>query len=249
MRTVCLFLAAALVGSPQNATAPAVKLASESQTTETLQYGVEWRLVRAGTAKLSFTPHGEGLVGDLHLESQGLVSRLYKIDDTYRVNLDSALCGTSSVLKANEGKRKRETRVTYDGARKKATYLERDLVKNAVVLTKEIEIPGCVHDFVAGLQKIRGLRLEPGQAVDVPVSDGKKFAKVRVEAQERETVKTPLGSHRAMRYEVFLFNDVILKREARCYVWISDDPKKLPVQIRVKMQFLIGTVNLALERS
>lgn len=247
MRPVCLLLLISLLLQPQT-TPPQPAHAADPQP-ETLTYAVEWRLIRAGTAQLTWTGRGNSHQGDLKLDSAGLVSKLYKVDDTYRVLLDGNLCGSSSYMKAFEGKRQRETRVTYDGAHKKASYVERDLINNSTVLQKEIQIPACVYDIVAGLQKIRTLKLEPGQATDLPISDGKKFANVRVEAQERETVTTPLGSHSAMRYEVFLFNGVILSRKARCFVWISEDARRLPIQIRVKMQFLIGTVNLALEKA
>jgi hypothetical protein len=215
---------------------------------EILTYAVEWRLIRGGTAKLSFSPTANGWQGDLHLESAGLVSKLFKVDDNYTVQVDNQYCATSSYMKAFEGKRQRETMVTFDRNRHKASYLERDLIKNAVVTQKEIDIPACVSDILAGLERMRTLKLDVGKSGQIPVSDGKKFAQVKVEAQERETVKTPAGEYKTIRYEVFLFNDVVIGRKARGYVWLTDDAAKLPVQIRVKMQFLVGTVNLSLEK-
>ena len=86
------------------------------------------------------------------------------------------------------------------------------------------------------------------QPIQVPLSDGKKSANVKVEAQEREEVSTPLGKFKAMRYEVFMFNDVLINKKARLYVWLTEDERRLPVQIRVRMQFLIGTIELKLEK-
>jgi len=51
-----------------------------------------------------------------------------------------------------------------------------------------------------------------------------------------------------MRYEVYLFNNVLYKRSAHVNLWISDDRRRLPVQIRVRMTFTIGTINLQLEK-
>jgi hypothetical protein len=215
---------------------------------ETLTYGVEWRLIRAGTAKLSLTPGHNSFQGDVRLESAGLVSKLYHVDDDYRVRLEDQLCATSILIKSQEGKRSRETKVGFDRAHGKASYLEKDLLKNATVASKEIEVPACVQDIFGGLEKMRTLKLEPGQSAVLPVSDGKKFAQVKVEAQEHEEVKTPTGTYKTTRYEVYIFNDVLINRRARVFVWLSDDPKRLPVQIRVRMQFLIGTINLALEK-
>jgi Protein of unknown function (DUF3108) len=86
------------------------------------------------------------------------------------------------------------------------------------------------------------------QDIRLPVSDGKKFVQARIQAQEKEKIRTPAGPFNAIRYEAFLFNDVIYKREARLFVWISDDARRLPVQIQVRMKFHIGTVTLQLDK-
>jgi hypothetical protein len=105
-----------------------------------------------------------------------------------------------------------------------------------------------VQDVVGGLFFIRTLNLEPGQSAQIPVTDGKKSVMVKVEAQAREDVKTPAGTFKTMRYEVYLFNNVLYKRSAHVNLWISDDRRRLPVQIRVRMTFTIGTINLQLEK-
>jgi len=209
---------------------------------------VEWRLVRAGLTKVSLTPLNGGWQGDIHLESAGLVSKLYKIEDNYAVTIDEQLCGRSTFMNAIEGKRHRETKVTFDRQHGKASYLERDLLKNNTVLAKETDTPNCVVEWVSGMYKMRSLKLEPGQSATIPMSDGKRFANVKVEAQEREEVVTPLGKFKTIRYEVYVFDGALIPRKARAFIWLTDDAKKTPVQIRVRMQFLIGTINLLLEK-
>jgi hypothetical protein len=216
---------------------------------ESLVYNVEWRLISAGKARIEFLanpPSRPGYQLNLRLESTGLVSKLFRVQDDYSAQLSSALCIQASQLKALEGKRQRENKITFENG--KAVYLERDVLKNTTVLSKEIDIPACVHDVAGGLYLMRTLNLEPGQSTQIPVSDGKKSVSARVEAQQREDVKTPAGTFKAMRYEVFLFNGVLYQRPAHLYVWISDDGNRLPVQLRVRMQFAIGTITLQLEK-
>jgi hypothetical protein len=213
----------------------------------TWDYAVEWRLIRAGSAKMTWTPENPGFQGDLHIESAGLVSKLYRVNDDYHVRMNDQLCASAVNIHAEEGKRRRDTAITFTGG--KAAYSERDLLKNnAVVLAKETPVPDCVHDYIGGLQRLRMQRPDLGQSAQISLSNGKKAAPVRVEAQEREEVTTPLGKFKAIRYEVFLFNDVIINKKARLYVWLTDDDRRLPVQIRVRMQFLIGTIELKLEK-
>jgi hypothetical protein len=218
---------------------------------ETLNYTIEWRLFSAGKAKVDLTTTGgarPGMQAELHVESAGIVSKLFKVEDDYTAMLNPAYCVQSLQLTSNEGNRHRETKVTFDSETKKASYLERDRVKNTTVLSQETEIPPCVHDVLGGLFFIRTLNLEPGQNAQIPVSDGKKSAMVRVEAQAREEVKTPAGTFKTIRYEVYLFNGALYKRPAHLNLWVSDDRRKLPVQIRVRMTFTIGTILLQLDK-
>ena len=182
------------------------------------------------------------------LESAGLVSKLFKVNNDYVSNLQSDLCSSGSYLKAEEASRHKETRVTFNREARKAEYLEKDLDKNAVVNAHEIDIPACVHDVLGGLYVLRTLSLQPGQTTQVAVSDGKKSVMARVEAQQREEVRTPAGVFKTIRYEAFLFNDVLYRRYGRLYVWLTDDERKVPVQIRVHLQFAIGTITLQLEK-
>jgi hypothetical protein len=253
-----VFLLGAPAGIPQSNpghSAPVVTSAGATglPAKETLYFGVEWRLVTAGKAKLSWSasPQGSqpGWQANLHLESTGLVSKLFKVNDDYSVNLAGGLCATSTHMIAREGKRERETKVTFDPASKKASYLETDLLKNSsVVASHEIDIPACVHDVVGGLYYLRTLSLEPGQTAQVPLSDGKKSVMVRVQCQGREEVKTVSGKRKTMVYEIFLFNNVLYRRSGHLHVWLTDDRLRVPVQIRVRLQFTIGTIIFQLEK-
>lgn len=217
---------------------------------ETLSYNVEWRLVTAGTAKLTVQHTGTdgGYHANLQLQSTGLVSKLFRVNDAYDVDYHGGFCAGASHMIAQEGRRRRETKVTYDAARKKADYLERDLIKNTVVKTDQVDIPACVHDVIGALLQLRTMRVDVGRSVELPVSDGKKSAMVRVEAQEREELKIKNVVHKTVRYEAFLFNNVIYSRKSSLQLWLTDDPDKVPVQIKLRMQFPIGNVTLTLDK-
>ncbi len=222
---------------------------------ETLKYAVEWRMVPAGTAKLSFAPLAR--TGNspsqpvsevrLHLESVGLVSRLFRVEDDYTAMLGQNLCAQSELVTAREGNRNKETRVLFDPQARKATWTERDLAKNATSI-KDVEIPACVHDLIGGLMLLRTLRLEPGKTAQIPLSDGKKFVQARVEAQEREDLKTELGVLKTIKYELFLFNNVLYKRPGHLHIWLTDDEKRTPVQLQARMQFTIGTITFRIQK-
>jgi hypothetical protein len=218
---------------------------------ENLTWDIEWRLIPAGVAKLTWTPMPGSAVAAsearLHLESTGIVSRLFRVNDDYTSMLAQNLCGGGTFMVAREGNRHKETRVVFDQQTRHAEFTETDLVKNAVA-HQAVETPPCVHDVLGGLIVLRTLHLEPGKTALIPISDGKKAAMVRVEAQRRESITTPLGEQQTIRYEVFVFDNVIYKRSAHLHIWLTDDAVRLPVQLQVRLQFAIGTITLKLAK-
>ena len=214
-----------------------------------LQYGIEWRMIRAGNAVLSFSsPQDTPNNARVNLLSSGLVSKLFPVDDRYVANFSGGGCATDVWLQAQEGTRKRETTIKFDRPARHANYVERDLVKNQVILNSQLTVPDCSYEVLGGLQALRRQKLEPGQSTQMALTDGKRLVSARIEAQEREQVKTPLGTFKTIRYEAFLFNNVLYQRKGRLFIWVSDDEQRLPVQIRVQLQLHIGTVTLQLEK-
>lgn len=229
-------------------TAIAYCAAPELPARENLQYEIEWRMVTAGRAALTWAAaeESDGWQIQMKLESVGLVSKLYKVDDTYTSVLGPGLCAISSHLIAHEGSKHRETSVTFDRETGKARRVETDLVKKAVVEDKSIDVAPCVRDVLGALYTLRTMDLKPGQSTEIPISDGKKSVAGKVEAQEREEIRIKGKVYKTVRYQAYLFNNVLYRRNARLYVWLTEDDRRLPVQIRVRMQFTIGTITLQL---
>jgi hypothetical protein len=252
LRLSCACLALLAIPSSLPQAKPAVAGNASLPRGETLSYSIEWRLIYAGSARLSFVQQKSSgppsWESTLHLESGGLVSKLYKIEDNYRVDLQDQFCATGSVFDAVEGKKHHETKVTFDRAARKAVYLETDLLKHAVIKSTDTEIPGCVSDVIGGLYKLRTVLLEPGQSIQVALSDGKKSVSAKVEAQEREEVETKAGKFKTIRFEAYIFNGVLFKKNARLQFWVTDDALRLPVQLRARMPFPIGTITFQLDK-
>ncbi|MCX6623801.1 MAG: DUF3108 domain-containing protein [Acidobacteria bacterium] len=243
-RVVCLPLALLAIPS-YSFQAPGTALL---QNKEVLNFGIEWRLVRAGTARIEWnrgTANRSQI--NVHVESVGLVNKLFRVDDNFSSNYEDAFCAVGSLFRAQEGFRRRETRISYNRASGQSEYTERDLVKNTTTV-RRLEVPHCVHDVLGGLYRLRTLTPEPGQVLQLPITDGKKSISARVEAQEREAVTTPAGTFKTVRYEANLFSGQLYERKGRLSLWLTDDARRLPVQIRIRLQFHIGTITLLLEK-
>lgn len=209
---------------------------------ETLTYKGEWRLMHAGEAQLTFDAGSAGL----RIKTTGFVGSLYHVDDRYTVSFDRNFCASRSFMNAEEGSKRLETRVTYNEKPGKAQLIERDLKRDVISRTNEVDVPPCVHDVIAALARLRTMRPGANQTFEVPISDGKKSINARIVAQRKETVKTPAGEFATQRFEALLFNGVLYRRKGRLFVWLTDDARRLPVQIRIQMPFYLGTVTLQL---
>src|SRR5215469_1472625 len=225
----CAFVAA------QNTPKLESDLVSSHPIHDKFTYDVEWRLIHAGTVVIE----AYRTRADLHLDSAGLVTNLFKIHDVYSADYDPSYCAADWTMDSEEGKRHHETKVTYDRDQKRASYLERDLIKNTILRSDSVPIPTCTHEVIGALAVVRGTSVAPGQITQIPMSDGRHAANVKIEAQQREEIKTPTGTYKAIRYEANMMNGVIYTRKGRAFIWLSDDERRLPVQIRLKMQFPI----------
>ncbi|MBL0158961.1 MAG: DUF3108 domain-containing protein [Bryobacterales bacterium] len=239
-----MILRIALAATLVSFAAPATALAQ--QPGETLNFGIEWRFVRAGDAQVKWSGDSRA---ELVLRTTGIVASLYSVLDTYHSTYDPGLCITAISLEAHEGRRNRDVKVTFDREKKRAHFLEKDLNTGATATNKEIDVPACAHDVMGGLHKLRQLRPAIGKSVELPISDGKKIIMAKVEAQQRETITTPLGQFSAIRYEAFLFNGVFYGRKGRLLIWITEDEKRLPIQVRIQLPFYVGTITLQLEKT
>ena len=208
--------------------------------TEQFAYTATWRLFDAGRAVIRVTGHET----TVDVATQGIVGKLHPVKDRYQSTLRDGYCAQSSLMKAEEGDEQTETAVSFDQGI--ARRIHTDFKQNRKE-TSEIAIPACTHDLVGGLMKMRELRLRPGAEARVPLSDGRKMVQTRVLADRLETITTNAGTFKAIRYEVFLYNGVFFRKKGHLFVWITDDERRLPVQMKVELAFYIGDIVVSLD--
>jgi len=183
----------------------------------------------------------------LNLTSAGFVSRLYKVLDNYKVSTNDRFCGENALLDAEEGKRHLIARLTFDNSHHKVDYEERDLMKNTS-MKNQLDIAPCTCEITGALVTLRTTKLGPGQTMTIPITDGKKMAYAKIEGQAKESLTINGRNYSTVRYEAFVFDNVVYKRKGRLLVWVTDDARRLPVQFRLQMGFPIGTVTVLLDK-
>lgn len=215
---------------------------------ESLIYHVTWRLITAGQAVLRFTPGANnGWQMSLNLTTSGLVNQLYHVLDNYKLSTTDKFCATNVDFDAQEGKRRATTLIGFDYDKRKLEATSKDLVANTTHTT-ELDIQPCTYEIAGALMTLRASQLQPGSRFMVPVTDGKKLANVRVEGLMKEKITVNGKAYNTIRYETFVFDNVLYRRKGRLLIWITDDQQRLPVQMRFLFGFPLGDVTLDLDK-
>jgi len=215
---------------------------------EALAFRVGWRMITAGNATLRLTPAAAATWQlNMDLASAGFVNQLYHVSDSYKLSTNARFCGASVSLDAQEGKHHSLTALAFDNEKHKLTVSGRDLIANTTHKA-ELDIPPCAYDIVGALMTLRAAQLEPGMKLVLPVTDGKQLANVRVEGLGKEKLVLNGKSYNTVRYETFVFNNMLYRRKGRLLVWMTDDAQRLPVQMRFVFGFPLGDITLELEK-
>jgi Protein of unknown function (DUF3108) len=208
-------------------------------------YAVEWHLFNAGTAVVKMEPAGQQRKVTAVADSAGVVNVLFRVHDRFEGYFNPrTFCSERVVKHTEEGSRQRETDIRFDYRRGKSVLDEKNL-KTGEAKHTENDIPACVTDVVTGFYYLAALPLQTGNSYNFPVSDGGKTADVLVRVEAREKVKAPAGTFQALRVTAEPTNGS-LRKNAKIWVWFSDDAKHTPVQMRAKMGW--GTLVFRLQR-
>jgi len=215
---------------------------------ERLRYAVRWRLVPAGEAELVLgrdeSPRAPWKVS-ASANSIGYVSNIYKVEDEYQATFRAQnLCSNDIHKTIHEGEHHREVTLSFDQRRKLALFRERDLASGASQRQTQSAIPDCVHDILSALYYVRTQPLVVGQSFEIPVNDGPRTVRLRVDVQAKEEIKTKAGTYQAIRVEPEVFSGNLFKEKGRMFVWFSEDASRLPVQMSA--QIGIGTITASL---
>lgn len=212
---------------------------------ETLRYNVTWSVFPAGQVVATLKQLGNGpddaYEVDTSAHSTGFVSLLFSIDNHYRSVFDPAtLCSRQIDKTINEGRRRKQTHITFDSARRIAILNEIDLSKPThPVKHATNSIPGCVEDIVTAFYYLRRQPMYVGERIQLPVNDGSQTHEVIVDVQQRARLQTPLGPRYALRVEPRALGD-LYKKKGRLLIWFSDDRQRLP--LRIKAMLLVGAI-------
>ncbi len=205
-------------------------------------------MVTAGQADLKLTrPDAGSWHLDLEINSIGLVNQLYHVLDSYKLATTDKFCGMNINYDAQEGKHHTLNSITFDNQNHKVAAKTKDLAGKEN-LSNELDIPPCTYDIAGALMTLRASDLQPGMKFSLPVTNGKKLANVVVEGLSKEKITLAGKTYNTIRYETFIFDNVLYRRKGRLLIWITDDSQRIPVTMRFLFGFPLGDITLELEK-
>jgi len=220
---------------------------------ERFTYNVSWKVFDAGIATMTLAEKTSFQNEEIYrinatVYSTGIVSALFKVVDVFESFFQARdLCSRRITKRIQEGRRHRETVVTFDAKARRAQMEDRDLnLPDLPAKRTESPVPSCVQDVISALYVIRTRTLRVGELVQFPINDGGRTYDVTVEIQAQEEVRTPAGTFQAFRLEPKVF-DGLFKSKGRLFVWVTTDAARMPVQLKAKIN--IGTITAALTQA
>ncbi|HYV51346.1 MAG TPA: DUF3108 domain-containing protein [Dongiaceae bacterium] len=205
---------------------------------EELNFAVKYGMVRAGDAKLAVLPGKSA--DNYRLLSTAKSSRFF---DTFFPVDDRIISEWSPTLgapvefekRSREGKYKKDESLRFDQERGLALHAN----------GKRAKISPGTQDVLSAFYVVRAHKLVPETSFQVPsYADGKNY-QVMVKVHQRETVDVPAGHFACLIVEPLLQTSGLFKQEGRLLIWVTDDARHMPVQMKSKVA--VGSIVAELE--
>jgi hypothetical protein len=211
---------------------------------ETLTYTVDWRVFTTGTAVFHLDQVGNLLKISATADTIGAVNMLFPVIDRFQSGFDLKTgCSTGFDKQTQEGRRKIASDLTFDYAHGKQTRNDRNLVKGTATHSVT-NIPACVTDLLSGMFYTQSQTLTPGQTVEFPLADAMRTVSVGMKVEDREEIKTPAGTFQTIKVQATAEEGVV-KNRGSIWIWYTDDPRHLPVQMEARLFW--GTITFHLQ--
>ena len=154
-------------------------------------------------------------------------SSVYLIDDQIDTWLD-----------INDLYTKRIKRSIKQGNYKKESETKNYYEESISVTNKDTTlINGFLFDPYSLFYLLRTKPLILGQTIKINTFNGKKITPIQIVTKAEETINTVFGSFNCLVIKPFREGSTLLKNKGDMMIWFSNDKKRLPIQIKIKLQY------------
>lgn len=186
------------------------------------------------------------------ISSKGFFARLFNLK--FRERVESTVEPISFTVQRTrildeQGKRVRTTESIFDRSKGQMTWTSRDPNNpNVEPRHATTDFSGQLQDVLSAIYFIRTQPLEVGKSFEVSIGDGGRVYQIPVKVVEKKRMKTILGRVDVFRVNPELFGPerLIDDENGEFSIWITADPRHIPVGGRVKTDY--GTFDIKLKQ-
>ena len=141
---------------------------------------------------------------------------------------------------SEEGGRHRFKVSRFDHVRRRVAF-EYESTNKA---TDDFPIAPYTQDVLSAIYVLRAVPMKAGDIITMPVTDDGVNYKLLVNVGAAELVKTPFSEMSAWRLKLSIFDREGRPQGRNVAMWLSEDPRRLPVKFQAELP--VGTFNLNL---
>ena len=198
---------------------------------EKLIYDVSFAGIKAGKAFLEVLNDNNNNSNEIHIrfiaKTSFPFSSIYSIDDQIDTWLDSKDLFSKKILKnINQGSYSKKSKTIIDHEK----FI-------SVTNNDTTNIEGYVYDPYSLFYVLRTKPLIIGETIKVNTFGGKKITPIQIITKSEEIINTIHGSFNCLVVKPFRKGSTLLKNKGDMIIWFSNDKKKIPVQIKIKLQY------------
>ena len=219
---------------------------------ERLEYEISYGFLTAGTVVFEVSPNFVQMNGrncyeiNATLNSASSFEWVYKIQDRYLCYLDAeGLFPWKFEQHIKEGDYSKDFVAIFDNANNKVKTTT--VVKGDKKPDGEYTITPYSLDIISAFFYARTMpvqNMNKGETITLTSFYDDKSYDLKVKILDKETVDVPAGDFRSVIVQPLAEEGALIKKAENIAVWISQDERKIPVQ--VKLDIIVGSVKAEL---
>jgi hypothetical protein len=211
---------------------------------EKLVYTMDWFGINVGTGILEVESREDYKGNDVYrivssAKSNSYLSWLFPVEDRIESLVDTKDIFSYRIdVNQHHGMRRVKKRIVFDPEKKEAilTFKGKE---------RYYPIPGKVQDSLSSLYYFRTVKeLSVGKPVYIDVHESKKNWKLEIDVLDRERITVPAGTFDTVKVVAKVRYEGVLLDKGDVFMWVSDDERKIPVQIKGKVSIGPFTASL-----
>jgi len=207
-----------------------------------MTFDVGWEFINAGSATMSIVKSGHGWIAQTFAKTNKVLDVFKKVRDTITAE---GMCVHGRMQSLRFDVEQHENR--YHSTKQTRFFWRRNKVRYTQKGSSTwYEVPAGHLSVVDAFLLTRTMALQPGDTFSIPVFDSRKRYEVVVHVGEkREILTAPWGDKVAcVVLEPKLLTEGIFSSKGTMKIWVTDDPRHIPLRLVAKIKFghIVGTL-------